>query len=220
MPPFFAEIEPDPAVARGYRFLLEAIADYTTKGRLGDAARVRAVLAQMFERYEKLAVDGAIHADKVIKRRIHSTAVRPPTSGRLEGAIHSRPTPVAQTSLPAGAVDIADIAVLDKAAVNPRGGGIYWRAQEYGLPVFPDQRPAPGYFMPGTSAPDINEFRNHPYFEQMAYSRGMPALVRTRPLNARRFLRDGVDEIVVWHNARAQSIQQTAITELLTLLRR
>jgi len=208
---FYTRLEPDPQLARGYVYLLDAIAAYRLKGRTADAERVRAILRRMWDDYDKLGARGAAKADELVKARLRATAVRPPTSGALEGAIFSRPL---VSTFPAGAVGIVDLDALDAGAVNRRTGGIYWRAQEYGLPVDPNARPAPGYFEPGQSRPSAGQFRAHPYFAQQPYARGMPALVRTRPLEARHFLRDGAAAFATWHAQEDQRIQRSAITGL------
>jgi hypothetical protein len=141
-------------------------------GRNIEANAMAVVLRDVRAAYERASrrprgrQGGRAHQD-----RLRQTQVRPDTPGpHLRDKIVSRPLP---TTVPAGAFGIADLDVLD-TAVNPRTGGIYWRSQEFGLPVLP-QRPAPGFFQPGHARPNQAEFRVHPYFEQMTYARGMPA---------------------------------------------
>jgi hypothetical protein len=75
----------------------------------------------------------------------------------------------------------------------------------------------PGFFMPGGAKPSQAEFRQHPYFEQMPYARGMPALVRKRPLAARYYLRDGSRRFAAWHAAEFNRIITQAGAALLRL---
>lgn len=208
---YFAYLQPDPELVDAYVAMVRTADIYVAKGLMREAAQARAAYERMVRDYEQLSVRGSTKADEFIRSRIRTTAVRPPTGGLLERAIHSTPM---QLSFPGGGVNIASLDALDKGAVNPRTGGVYWRSQEYGLPVIPGQRPAPGYFMPGYSAPNAGQFRNHPYFQQMGYARGMPALVRKRPLRARHFLRDGADEFAAWHALESARINRRAITSL------
>lgn len=216
--PFYTQIEPDPALARGYVYMLDAIDAYVARGRLGEAAHARRILRRMWREYEELGVQGAVKADEFIRGRLHATAVRPPTSGRLAAAISSRPIP---STFPAGAIGIADLARLEKGAINPRAkkAGSYWRAQEYGTDAHVG-RIVPGYFFPPQSAPNAAEFRDHPYFQQAKMNkagstrRGMPAMVIGRPLDARHFLRDGTDEAVAWHRLESARINRRAISSL------
>lgn len=209
--PFYTRLEPDPSLARGYVFLLDAIDAYTAKGRLLEAAAVRVIFRKMTADYELLGKRAPLKADSYIRDRIKLTAVRPPNTGNLMASVQSRPIP---TTFPAGATAIADLEVLEAGAVNPRSGGVYWRAQEYGLPVDPDAKPVPGYFMPGYSAPDQAQFRLHPYFQQFGYAKGMPALVRKRPLHARYYLRDGTNLFVAWHQSESARINRRALSSL------
>lgn len=225
---FFQRIRPDPDIALGYVALLDAIDLHLARAagtrdpvakeaHKRKAKQVTEVLRTMQAGYRRLGTRQAAQADQMIRNRLASTAVRGPTTGRLERAIKSIeiPTPAAW---PAASIGVASIEELDRGAVNPRGKGRYWRSQEYGLPVLP-QRPAPGYFDSSVgagnySAPDPGQFRNHPYFEQMAYTKGMPALVRKQPLAARHFLRDGTNDFIAWRLSERRRIEDRAITEL------
>lgn len=222
--PFYTRIEPDPALARGYVYMLDAI----DACRLQAAAtpdpllrrmwrlrenRIRAALQRMWREYEQLGVDAAHQADTFIRQAIKQTAVRPPASGRLESAIQSRPLP---STFPAGAIGIADLDVLEKIAA--RGGGTYWRAQEYGTTAHVG-RIVPGYFQPGQARPSAAEFRVHPYFGQATgrngkAPKGTPAMRITRPLHARYFMRDGTTAIAGWHAKESVRINQRAISAL------
>lgn len=208
---YFAYLQPDPKLVDAYVAMVRTIDIYRAKGMIAEAELAQRAYRRMVKDYEDLAIRGAVKADDFIRSRLRTTAVRPPTGGNLERAIKSEPM---KLPFPGGGVDIASLDALDKGAVNPRTGGIYWRSQEYGLPVIPGQRPAPGYFMPGYSAPNQGAFRLHPYFGQMRYAKGMPALVRRRALQARHFLRDGADEFAAWHAMESARINRRAISSL------
>lgn len=214
MPHFYAQLEPDPRLARAYVAILDTIDVYLARGLPQKAAQARRVFQELYRDFDRLGIRGAAKADELIRLRLAQTRVRPPTSGQLDRAIQSHPVP---TAFPGGGVGVADMDVLDAVAVNQRTGGVYWRAQEYGLPVDPAQKPAPGYFQPGFSRPNMGEFRNHPFFEQMQYARGMPALVRTRPLPARYYLRDGSRAFAAWHTAESTRIMRRATAALARL---
>lgn len=207
---YFTRIEPDPKLAVGYVELLDAIRDYTAKGRIADAAAVRAVLADMWAEYERLGIRAAAKADSFVRNRIRQTQVRPDASGRLRSSIASHPLP---STFPAGAIGIADLDQLDRGATQ---AGPYWRAQEYGTTAHVG-RVVPGYFQPGSARPDPAQFRAHPYFEPVQFQRGTPAMVIRRPLRARHFLRDGAAETVVWRAAQEARIQRTAVSRLLAI---
>lgn len=212
---FYARIEPDPALARGYIFLLDAIAAYTARGDVVDAAATRAILNDVWQQFERLGPRAAAKADEFIRARIASTQVRPDASGRMRGAVISRPMP---STFPAGALGIADLDELDRQVVNPTatGAGSYWRAQEYGTTAHVGRR-VPGYFQPGQSRPSAAEFRVHPYFGAVLGARGTPAMVIKRPLEARHFLRDGADKAVAWHVSESSRILAGAVSRLRTI---
>lgn len=211
---YYLMMEADPALGRIYVKLADIVAAYTAAGNPVAAARAEAVLRKMSAEFTRLGTRGAAKGTELIRQRLRITSVRPPTSGILEGAITSRPLP---SFPPAGNVGVADMDELDRQVVNPRTGGTYWRAQEYGLPVSYRGKPAPGFFMPGRSRPSMNEFQNHPYFEQMPYARGMPALVRTRDVPARHYLRDGSKAYEAWHIAEQNRIKAEAVKAVLRI---
>jgi hypothetical protein len=205
---YYQRIEPPAGLADIILKLLEAIDLFTAKGMLGEAAKARRVVQDFARDLTKLEAEGPPKADEFIRKRLRATAVRPATSGTLAAAVQSHPLP---SRYPSGAVGIADIATLDSRAINPRSGGIYWRAQEWGLPGLTPadyarggRKVAPGYFMPGFSTPSQGSFRAHPYFQQYAYAKGMPALMRLRPVPARHFLRDGTEawRLLAWTERR------------------
>jgi hypothetical protein len=214
---FYAYLDADPALARAYGSLNRAIANHMVRKELAQAARVRRVLARLVADYEKLTFQGPHKADEYIRRVLRQTTVgRPPNTGQLAKAVKSYPQ---VTTLPAAAVNVASIDALNAGAVNQRDGGIYWRSQEYGLPVFP-QKPAPGYFRkPGSAPPNEGDFRKHAYFEQMPYEKGMGALVRKRALKPRRFLENGTENFAVWHRLERDKINAQAIKRMLAIAR-
>lgn len=216
---YYHYVDPDPALARLYGSLERAARNFERRGRVGDALQTRLVSRQLRSEIAVLGHRAPAKADEFIRARLRSTRVgRPDTSGQLSKAIRSSPMP---TTLPAAAVNVASIDVLDQGAVNPRSGGIYWRAQEWGLPaVSPDaytkggRKVAPGYFMPGYSAPNNAEFRQHPYFQQFGYAKGVPALMRLRAVQPRHYLRDGTKEFIAWHAAKSQAIAAHLLKQL------
>jgi hypothetical protein len=215
---YFAELQPDPLLVDAYVDMVKTIKIYTAKGMLAEAQMARVAYQNMVRGYEQLSRQGSQKADTFIRDRLRQTAVRPPTSGRLSSAVQSEPL---RQPFPGGGVGIAKIATLDKLAVNPNAKkkGEYWRAQEYGTEAHVG-RIVPGYFMPGRSAPDVSQFRNHPYFQQARRGRGgkakkgTPAMVITRPLHARHFLQDGAHAFAVWHAQKSQRINDRAFAAL------
>jgi hypothetical protein len=221
--PFYQRLLPPNGLANGYVALLDAMDAYAARGMLTQREEVRRLLNSMWAEYEALSVQGAAKSEEIIRRRIRQTAVRPARSGRLEKGIKSMPL---QTSLPSGSIGIADIDHLDATVINPRYRrfGPYWRAQEYGLPGLTPadyggggRKVAPGYFMPGYSAPAGGQFRVHPYFQQMGYAKGMPALMRLAPVPARHFLRDGTAEFIEWRRREIARINRHAISKLVAI---
>lgn len=216
---FYAYLEPDPELVEAYVALVQTIKVYSAKGMPTQAAQARAAYQRMLRDYELLSRRGAAKADIFIRDRLRQTAVRPPTSGRLAAAVQS--VPMSGVAAAGGGVAIASIRKLDTLAVDPRfkDSGAYWRAQEYGTDAHVG-RVVPGYFMPGRSAPSAGEFRNHPYFEQAGRGiggkapKGTPAMVITRPLHARHFLRDGTAAFAVWHALQTTRINTDAILGL------
>jgi hypothetical protein len=214
MPPFYARVEPDLDLANGYAHLLTAIASLTAKGRTAEASAVRAVLSETVGQFRLLGTRGAAKADIFIRNELRQSQVRPDASGSLAGAVQSMPL---TTRLPGGGVGIASIEALDKGARDPNyPAKSYWRAQEYGTAAHVG-RIVPGYFQPGQSRPSAGEFRVHPYFDPVLRTRGTPAMVITRPLRARYYLRDGTAKFVVWHVAETERILAAAISRLRVL---
>jgi hypothetical protein len=213
---YYQRIPPDPALLRGYFFLLDAIRDYTAKGRLADAAAHRKILAEMWAEFEKLGVQAAAKADEAIRLHIRQTQVRPDASGRLNKSIQSRPLP---SSFPVGAVGFADIDELDKGTINPTAPtkGAYWRAQEYGTAAHVG-RIVPGYFSfgggpgrvgaVGHRVPHASLFRaGVPHARNPGH--GHQTAVGSAPLPPR-----GVKVAVAFHTAREAAIVDRAIAAL------
>jgi hypothetical protein len=229
---YFQRLDPPDGLGQGYVALLDAMDTWELRAlaasnptervtMLAKREELRRVLEQMWKSYDRLGVDGPRRADQIIRRFIRQTAVRPPTSGRLESGILSRALP---TAWPAGAIGVADIERLDLTAVNPnyhgKGKKSYWRAQEYGYSGAVG-RIVPGFFMPGRSRPSAAEFRNHPYFERAGVDpatgkspKGTPAMVITKPIRARHFLRDGTAEFIAWREREMSRINRTAINRM------
>lgn len=217
---FYQRLNPPRGLAGGYVALLDAMDAYAARGMFAERERVRQALNRMWREYERVGIEGAVKADTLIRARIRTTAVRPPTSGRLESGIISRPIP---TTWPGAALGIADLDALDKTAINPRyhAAGPYWRTQEYGYSGHVG-RVVPGYFQPGQSRPSGAEFRLHPYFEQVGGGgnkapRGTPAMVIGKPIQARHFLRDGTDDLIAWRRREMSRINRRAITTLASI---
>jgi hypothetical protein len=216
MPAFYAYVDADPDLARVYIDFNRLIANYEGKGRLREAALAREALFKFHSAYEDFSRIAPAKADELIRDVLKATEVRPPTSGNLSRAVKSYPHPTTQ---PAAAVDIASLDDLNKGAVNAVDGGIYWKSQEYGLPPFPNQRPATGYFMPGGAPPSEDQFRVHPYFQRVTYEKGTPALIRRRALKPRRFLERGTEAFVEWHTATANAINDRALAAVMRIPR-
>lgn len=219
---YWRRIEPDPELALAYRDLTLAIRYFEAAGLRAEAAKLRLVLLRLWEDYEKLGARASAKADAFVRSRLRNTQVRPDASGRLRSAIRSRPLPVGAGGLggllPAGAIGIVDLDELDRLVVDPddRQKRPYWRAQEYGTSAHVG-RIVPGYFQPGSADPSAAEFRVHPYFKPVFYTRGTPAMLIQRPLRARHFLRDGTADAVVWHRQRSVAINAHALAVLRTV---
>jgi hypothetical protein len=214
---FFQRLDPPKGLAGGYVALLDAMDIYAVRGMMVEHERVRVIVIRMWREYETLSADAAIKADSLIRARIRTTAVRPPTSGRLESGVLSRPLP---TTWPAGALGIADLDVLDSTVVNPRfkAAGSYWRTQEYGYAGHVG-RIVPGFFQPGQARPSAGEFRLHPYFQQVGPKapKGTPAMRITQPIHARHFLRDGTNDLIAWRRSEMSRINRRAISALASI---
>lgn len=218
---YFKVLGPPRGLANGYRMLLEAERNYRraaaqTQDRnlrrfnlnraniLGDAA------TRMRQQLEALANTGAVRADEVIRSNIARTMVRPGTNSKdkrshMADNILSRPI---RTTLPSGSFGIADISELDKT--RRAGTEPYWRAQEFGTDAHVG-RIVPGYFQPGNSRPSAAQFRAHPAFEAVLYTRGTPAMRIQRPIQERSFLRDGVAAIATWRVRELERIEADAL---------
>jgi hypothetical protein len=233
MASYYQRVPPPKGLGGGYVALLDAMDAYEARALtaanateraalMGKRELVRELLNWMWREYDALGTSASIKADEIIRRRIRQTAVRPPASGRLESGVVSRPIP---TTWPGGALGVADLEILEKTAINPRyhgkGKKSYWRAQEYGYAGHVGRRVV-GLFE-GTSPPSASEFRVHAYFEQAARNaqgkapKGTPAMVITKPLHARHFLRDGTDELLLWRQREVSRINRVAINRLVAI---
>jgi len=218
---YYARVNGSIETLEGYQYLAQAAAIANrTPGMQTIAVKLDATVARMLREMDQLAARSAVEADRRIVAVLDAGRVRgrKPSgfSGDLGSHIVSRPLP---TTLPIGSFGIADIDELDRT-VNPAtpGYGTYWRSVEYGFNRgLASPKPIPGYFQPGVARPDPAQFRHHPYFEQMPYSRGMPALVPIRPQPAVRFLEKGTASVVPWHIAERTRIHNTAISALKAL---
>lgn len=152
---------------------------------------------------ERLAIDTAVTADARTVEWIKLTQVRPDTSkaNHMRGNIASRPL---GGRLPFGAVGVADIAVLNKTRRS--SGGPYWEAQEFGSSAAVG-RILPGYFMPGKSRPGDAPSRTHPEFRRQTTGRGVPAMVVKNPIEARGFLRRGVEDAGRYRERRLKTLE-------------
>jgi hypothetical protein len=202
-----------------YILMLDTIALYERTGQVARANGMRLILRDLQAGYAAQAERSSRKADAYIKDRIRLTQRRPEgPAPHMRDHVISRPLP---TTVPSGAFGIADIDELD-LVVNPnyRQFGPYWRSQEFGLPVgigARADRPAPGYFQPGDARPNPDEYGRHAYFLQEPYFKGMPALVRTRPLKARHFLRDGAALAYQWHREQSRRISREGIAAMTRL---
>lgn len=215
---YFRQIEPDPAIARSYVLLQDTIANLTARGRVVDARRYLAAYIKMRERYERLGIEGAAESEEFVRLRLESSrSGRPDATGRLQAAIQSRPL---VSGLPAGAIGIGDLGTLNRATTRSSRGRKYkpyWRAQEYGYSGNVG-RIVPGYFQPGDSPPSQDEYRAHPYFTRVHYTKGEgetpPAMVIGEPIEARHFLSNGVRDTLKWYTREAEKIQSQVIADI------
>lgn len=222
---YFKVLGPPRGLISGYRMILDAIKVYEQAARRATDPQIRAqnlerahrldiAFKKLHDDMRGLGVRTAQFADGQIRDNIDRTQVRPDNGGsRLRDNILSRPI---HTSLPAAAVGIADMSVLDKTVSKHSRPVPYWRAQEFGL-VVDQERIIPGYFEPGGAAPDPQQFRVHPIFQQYTYGKGMPALLLKagqRVAAERRFLRDGVAEAAVFRQQELKAIQGNALAAL------
>jgi hypothetical protein len=228
---YFQRLDPPDGLGQGYVALLDAMDTWELRAlaasnptervtMLAKREELRRVLEQMWKSYDRLGVDGPRRADQIIRRFIRQTAVRPPTSGRLESGILSRALP---TAWPAGAIGVADIERLDLTAVNPnyhgKGKKSYWRAQEYG---YSGARWAhrPGFLHAGPVTPVGSGVSQPPVLRAAAVDpapaspKGTPAMVITKPIRARHFLRDGTAEFIAWREREMSRINRTAINRM------
>jgi hypothetical protein len=220
--PYYARVSGDRALLNGHRMILDAI-DVLRAAREFRRAQALEVAYLEFNRaLDRQAKDSARFATAAI-RQLLAVTVRPSTPGpHLADAIISEPI---SQALASGAFGIGRLDVLN-AHENPRTGGAYWLVQEIGTgasdPVtgisIPSQvgRPkvVPGYFMPGYRRPAAAEFRAHPYFQQMTYAKGMPAMQIKREIEGKHFMRDGSRQALSHHLQRTAQIQGVALSAM------
>jgi hypothetical protein len=162
----------------------------------------------------KLGRDTAVVADERAVSWIHRTEVGRPTTSKPE---HMEEHIVSRPLLPRpelGGVGVADVRVLDRTRTTGfRGKQTYWEAQEFGTDAHVG-RIVPGFFQPGNARPSSAEFRVHAEFQQMAYSKGMPAMRIMRPIKERGFLRHAVEDAGLYRLRRFETIKRKLIAEL------
>lgn len=219
---YFTRVNGSLATLDAYAFLQQAIAADRAAGLIGRAAAIEAIYLKLRADLERLAIRSSGEADKFVRAALDASRVRPKRppgrSGDIGGHVVSRPLSI--TALPIGSFGIADKAELDKA-VNPDApGSPYWMAVEFGSSAALG-RIVPGYFQPGNARPNPTDGssipRGHAYFEQMPYSRGMPAMQVQKPIHPHRFLETGSNQAVAWHMREREAIQRQAISALKAL---
>lgn len=172
---------------------------------------------------DQVARRGAVTASTRIKEILGQTAKRDDTriSPHIRDRIVSRPLgQIAGYST--GAVGIADEAVLD------RGGGWYWRVQEFGsgtpevksITTAATGRILRGYFydagMRNPVAPDATLFGAHPLFRPGPPIQGEPyrvGIVR-REVEGRHFIKKGADAAEAEWRRNVAALQRATVTSL------
>lgn len=157
------------------------------------AAKYDAIAAELIADLQEAGIQSSKIADAAIRAKFDASRgnrgrIRPENTGQLRKAIRSQPIP---TAFPLGAIGIANIDELDQV-VNPRTGGAYWTAQEWGYD-FRGRKLVGYFFNPGQAAPSADAFRLHAYFqtEGKTGARKVPGMVVKKAVLARHFLRDG-----------------------------
>jgi len=157
----------------------------------GQAAEIEALIAEVERQVNEAGVLTAKASEEAIREFISRTRVRPrapsftgsdAVSGGgsrklLEDGIRSE-------ALGEGAVGVGSIADLD--TVVGSDGRPFWRTQEFGS-THNVGRVVLGFFQPGNSIPNQQQFRQHAIF---IAGPGPPMHIQ-RPIPARHFLRDG-----------------------------
>lgn len=210
MPFFYQRVEGSVAIEEALGTIARTAALLHATGNVARGERYDAILVRLIEDLDLASRRSAIKADAFIRSRLRQTeSGRPsPVTGSLASHIHSVPGR-------RGAFAIAELETLD-LTVNARSGGIYWRAQEWGY-AGNVGRIVPGFFMPGQSRPSGAEFRNHPYFEQRSARKKkskVPAMVITRPIPARYYLRDGTVDAIAYNAKLRLDAEARASTAL------
>ncbi len=191
-------------------------------------ARAKAVLLRTLMRDLDREMRGvefrtASHGTDAVRNRLDATRRRPAGSGRLRGAITSRPI---TGPVPLGAVGIGDIDVLDRRAVGVRHSGRggtagrqpYWHVQEEGSTHLVG-RTMVGFFSPGFSRPNPMQFRQHPLFSTQAggHGYGGPMTVK-RPIEPKYFLRDGSKDAEKFRYRETVRVTMMSVARARTIL--
>lgn len=230
IPPPYEQLAPDgrsyfkllgvpPHLIRTYELLLTASELAASRrdptGKL-QAQQIDSLILAIKRRVDRDAQATALEADRLIRRRIEATRVRPPTVGvknsqtSLMGGVLSRPIP---SILPGGgAVGIADIEELVKATLRPSAGSkvpYYWRAQEFGS-EHNVGRVLVGVFQPGEAEPDGSQFRVHPVFETRSSGTRYPMRIG-KPIPERAFLREGAYDAYLYRRRRLEATEASAV---------
>lgn len=235
IPPPYEELSPDgrryfkllgvsPHLIRMYGLLLQA--GELAAIRRGGGGRTQAAQIDLLILKTKREVDRnarltASEADRIIRRLIDQTRVRPPTLGvknsttSLTSGIRSRPV---SSVLPGGgAVGIADIAELTHATLRPSGGSTvpyYWRAQEFGSEHLVGKTLF-GVFQPGEAAPSPSSARRHPVFEVRGSGEGKRyRMIVRHPIEERGFLREGANDAHIFRKRLHRGTETSAVSTM------
>ena len=235
IPPPYEELSPDgrryfkllgvsPHLIRMYGLLLQA-GELATARRIGNgraqAARIDLLILKVKRQIDRNARLTATQADRIIRRLIDQTRVRPPTLGvkdsntSLASGIRSRPI---RSVLPGGgAVGIADIEELIHATLRPSGGAVvpfYWRAQEFGSEHLVGKTLF-GVFQPGEAAPSPSSVRRHPAFEVRRAGEGTRhRMVVKHPIEERGFLREGANDAYLFRKRLHRGTETSAVSAM------
>lgn len=234
IPPPYEEQAPDgrryfkllgvsPHLIRMYELLLQSaeLAALRPTGRI-QAAQIELLILQVKREVERNARITAIETDAIIRSKIESSRVRPPTLGHknsntsLASGIRSR---AVQSILPGGgAVGIADIEELIAATLAPSTNSqvpFYWRAQEFGSEHLVGKT-LYGVFMPGEAAPlGPGPNRSHPAFKVRGRGQGKRyKMIVRNPIEARGFLREGAYDGFALRKRMNLKTETTAVTEM------
>lgn len=187
---YFKVLRPYLGLAEVYAHALEVRRRYEAVPHPEAKLKARMVAKLVTELNGEVKAAEALVAEagnRAVIARLGATRHRPVGRNLLANSIESRP--IGTSVFHTGAVGIADLSVLNKAA--DQQGRPYWAAQEFGsthLVEWFASHTVYGFFQPGGAAPDQAAFRQHPYFE--LNGEGHPLHVK-RPILAKGFLRGG-----------------------------